>query len=416
MINDIDILSVLKNREDYDRYYPFVKANLLTKEGDIISKYLASFYDAHKGVTDITWSAFATYFFMKHPTMDATNKKLYTHLFTTLDGYVPDVTKDIIMKELVRKTYATKIADKCLHIADGKDDDPLDSIEVVLEEAKQEAANYEEDDPSDHGFSYEALFDDSEGTPLQFSLKGLQEAVDAIHKGDFVVVGAHPDTGKTTFLIDQMVHMAAQLPEGKKAIYFNNEQRLKVLQHRVVSRAIGMTTADIKLDPKNAFDKYEATGLANKILIYDNALTDRFVLDKLKKQGDSVGLILFDQLWKVQMLQNKSSNEFMALGKQYAWGREVAKMYAPTITVHQLDGASTNTKYIDMQSMFGSKVALQGEADLIINIGRLTDGSEGVCTRHFYVPKNKIPSGNPTAVNNKFDAIINHDHCKFEDS
>ena len=416
MISDIDILSVLKNRTDYERYFPFIKPNLLTKEGEIIGKYINDYYDKHTSVEEINWSNFMTWFMTKHPTMDAGKKKIYTHIFNSIEAYeMEDDYSKIIMTELVRKAYATKIAEEALSIADGKSDEPLDSLEAILEEGKQELGNYTDEDDSSVGFTYDELFDTANDPVLEFSLQELRDSCSGIHKGNFVVIGAHPDTGKTAFIIDQLVHMVQQLPDDKIGIYFNNEQAGKDINKRFLSRILGLSTEDIELDPKSALAAYHASEFAGKIKMYDNAFTDRFVIDKLKKHKEEVGLICFDQLWKVQMTKSKSTNEFMALGKQYAWGREIAKNYAPTMTVHQLDGASTNTKYIDMQAMFGSKVALQGEADMIINIGRITDGSEPVAMRHFYVPKNKLSGGDPTKRNNRFDALINHELCKYED-
>jgi replicative DNA helicase len=416
MISDIDILFILKNRIDYERFFPFIESNLLTTEGTLIGKYIKTYYTAHSSKDEIQWAFFRTWFFMKHPTMDKSKKDVYLHLFKSLEEY-EDTTDDltIIMRELIRKTYAKEVAEKALRIADGSDDSALSDLNPILETAMRELGNYTEEDKYLVGFSHDELFDHSDDPNLTFSLGGLNVTCDGISKGDFVVIGAHPDTGKTTFLIDQAVHMASQLPEGKKVLYFNNEQKGRALNHRIISRVLGKSVDDVLTDPLESLREFEKTGFKDKYILIDSANTDRIIIERLKKYRDVVGLILFDQLWKVQMTALKTQNEFMALGKQYAWGREIAKEYAPVMTVHQLDGASANMKYIEMQNMFGSKVALQGEADLIINIGRVTDGSEPYNIRHFYVPKNKLTGGDPTQRNNKFDAEIKHDICKFED-
>lgn len=416
MISDIDILSVLKNRTDYERFIPFVQDNLLTKEGTIICKYLKGYYSTG-AFDDLDWLKFASFFFLKHPTMDATNRKVYKHIFDSLDSYETedDDQHNLVMGELVRKTYATKIADQCMRIADGTSDEPLASIEVLLDSANGEANNYTNEDTKEVKFEFKDLFDYSDDPPLQFSLSELRECCSGLQKGDFAIVGAHPDTGKTAFLIDELVHMCTQLPEGKVAVYFNNEQKGRAINQRIISRVISKATNDILLDPVDSLAEYKAQEASKRIVVIDQADNDRMIIDRLKRLGDTVGLILFDQLWKVKLLGLKSSNEFMALGKQFQWGRELAKTYAPVMTVHQLDGASEGMKYIGMHNMFGSKVALQGEADLIVNIGRVTDGSTPQNLRHFYVPKNKICGPNPSKTNNRFDAYINHDHCKYED-
>ena len=107
----------------------------------------------------------------------------------------------------------------------------------------------------------------------------------------------------------------------------------------------------------------------------------------------------------------------MKMAYQFLWARNLAKEYAPVIVSHQLDGASSlkPTKYIDMAYMFGSKVAIQGEADFIITMGRIKDGSTPQDLRHFHMPKNKSRSPDPTAANIKFDAYVDHDLVRFRD-
>ncbi len=209
--------------------------------------------------------------------------------------------------------------------------------------------------------------------------------------------------------------MLQQLPKDKSVLYFNNEQAGVDVKRRLVSSVTGMSGDACDLNPVEALKNYKERG-GDRFHIYDKSFMDyKFVQERLRRHKNDVGLVLFDQLWKVQGFAKHSSNDFMQLAKQFTWARDIAKEYAPTIAVHQLSGDVAGTKYIDMQAMFGSRVAIQGEADAIITIGRTTDGTLADDIRHIHVPKNKLRGSDPTMRNAKFDCRIEHTIAKFGD-
>ena len=87
----------------------------------------------------------------------------------------------------------------------------------------------------------------------------------------------------------------------------------------------------------------------------------------------------------------------------FNWARELAKKYAPVITVHQADGSAEGVKWIDMSKLYGSKTGVQGEADAIITIGRLPEEGN---KRYLYVPKNKLDGNNQAMRNGRFEIEI----------
>jgi hypothetical protein len=137
--------------------------------------------------------------------------------------------------------------------------------------------------------------------------------------------------------------------------------------------------------------------------------------ERLKRYEGHIGLILFDQLWKIRGASD-TKNDFMQMAHVYSWARDICKTHAPTIAVPQADAQGYNHKYMTMDHLFGSNIPIQGEADAIIMIGRMTDGSQRPDVRHFNVPKNKLPAGtDPTDRNRKFDVFIDHDLVRFRD-
>ena len=116
-----------------------------------------------------------------------------------------------------------------------------------------------------------------------------------------------------------------------------------------------------------------------------------------------VGLLIFDQLWKVHGFEKDAGNEVTRQTMIFNWAREMAKKIAPVITVHQADGSAEGQKWIDMGQLYGSKTGVQGEADAIITIGRLPEEGD---KRYLYIPKNKLDGNNQALRNGRFEIEI----------
>lgn len=419
MVTDKDILAILGHRENYDRYFPHVKDNFLTREGEAIGFKLDEFFkqDVLKNTEEIDWPKFSAWFFLKHPTMQLDQKENFKKVLTSLDGYEPDNDyAAAVLEELTVKSYATDIAAKAQGIADGVITEPLSIVRELADECQDLVDGMGDgDDPHLASSDWEYLFGKDEDHPsLEFSMESLRKACGPITLGDLIVVGANPDSGKTTYLLGECAHMLPQLPDDKVILYFSNEQSAKNMQHRKLSSVLHKRPAEIFADSVKYLQDFKDAG-GDRIMLYDQSFMDmKFVEDRLRRHEGEIGLIVIDQLWKIRGI-SKSSNDFMQLGHQFSWARGICKEYAPTIAVHQADGSAYNMDYLGMEHLFGSRVAVQGEADAIIMIGQKTDGSTLPDLRFFNVAKNKLP-GQPGADRNpRFQAFIDHDRACFKE-
>ena len=114
------------------------------------------------------------------------------------------------------------------------------------------------------------------------------------------------------------------------------------------------------------------------------------------------GLIVFEQLDKVKGFHTEKENH-ARLGLVYQWARDISKKYCPVIAVSQLDATAEGEKYPGMDKLRGSKTDKPGEADAIILIGNMKDGT---LKRYINVDKNKLVGG-PMSLEA-------HRHGKFE--
>ena len=109
----------------------------------------------------------------------------------------------------------------------------------------------------------------------------------------------------------------------------------------------------IKGSPTEALKEYtKLVGRKDKIVVINKAdLTTTEIEDYCKKYNP--GVIIIDQLWKVHGYEKTSGTDTARLGAIFRWGRELAKKFAPVITVHQLKTEANFVEYpsMDMRSL-----------------------------------------------------------------
>jgi len=254
---------------------------------------------------------------------------------------------------------------------------------------------------------------------LKWRLQCMQDNIGPIDRGDFIIVGARPDSGKTTFLASEVTYMGAQLAPDQQVLWFNNEEDGERVKSRIVQAATGLSLYDIETDRKKAMEEYEhVMGRIDRVKLFDKAtLSVRDIQEALDRY--QAGLIVFDQLRKVKGFNKESnSNDVIRLELLYNQGREWAKEHAPVITVHQASSAAEGVLYPSMDMLHQSQTGIQGEADLIIMIGRSYEqGYQNV--RGISVPKNKLPpqmlTGHRVNRNMQQEVIIEPEIARFSD-
>ena len=410
-MRDIEILDLLSSKDNYLRFKKYIKAHLISQEAYQILDDMDEWFATNNTVD---WKKFSVWFkIVKHPMYKPDKILVYDKVFDELESYEPDEDlAEQIASVLIDRDFATQIADKTLRIAEGSEKDTMEEVLDLIDNYKTEqdyAAGVESFIVS---HDIEATLTSTHTGGYEWRLQGLQDNLGSIRQGDFVVVAARPDSGKTTFLASEATYIAAQLPEDLNVLWFNNEEGGAKVKNRIVQAALNLTDAEMLADVTKVKNDYVALmGRLDKIQIIDRAdigIHDiRVVLDNYNP-----GLIIFDQLWKVNGFGNKSSNEVARITALYNWGREIAKEYAPVITVHQADGSAEGEMWITQNQLYLTKTAGPGEADAIIGIGRRHDPSEEN-TRYFNIPKNKMKTG-AGSRNGRFISEIDPARARFD--
>lgn len=403
MSYDIDLLAVTSNKDTYNRFKEHVKKHNVSPITLEIFNVLGEYWDNYPTRTEINYPEFRTFFSIvkgrkvKDP---SAYEVAFDNLKDALDKPSP-IVKDLLGK-LIETDYATQIYDVCLKIGTGMGGD-LESIEPLLNAYKKEVgASVEKDDvfvkPS---LDYLSGVVASGG--LNWRLKELNVALGPIRKGDFIIIAARPETGKTTFTASEASYMMTQLQPDEHVIWINNEEASNKVMMRVIQAFHQVTSSDLLANPKVLEAAFIAGG-GERFLILDDDSGIKSVhkIATLFKEYKP-GLIIFDQLDKVHGF--KQDREDLRIGQLYEWARDVAKEYCPVIAISQVDGTGEGEKWIQMNQLRGSKTDKIGEADAIVTIGKSNEPGMDL-QRFIHVPKNKL-FGGP-------DTLEAHRHGCFE--
>ncbi len=393
MSYDIDLLVVTSNKDTYNRFKEHVKKHNVSPITLEIFNVLGEYWDNYPTRTEINYSEFRTFFSIvkgrkvKDP---SAYEVAFDNLKDALDKPSP-IVKDLLGK-LIETDYATQIYDVCLKIGTGMGGE-LESIEPMLNAYKKEiGASVEKDDvfvkPS---LDYLSGVVASGG--LRWRLKELNVALGPIRKGDFVIIAARPETGKTTFTASEASYMMTQLQPDEHVIWINNEEASNKVMMRVIQSFNQVTSSELLSDPTTCESAFIAGG-GDRFLILDDDSGIKSVtkIARLFKEYKP-GLIIFDQLDKVHGF--KQDREDLRIGQLYEWARDVAKDYCPVIAISQVDGTGEGEKWIQMNQLRGSKTDKIGEADAIITIGKSNEPAMDL-QRFIHVPKNKLFGGDET--------------------
>lgn len=390
---DLDLLHLLRTRENFEKYRQYIKENTVSKETGVILNWLTEEYKNNPKKTEIAdWDAFGSWWitYRGHllTTADAANLRL---IFNKLGSYTTSSNYEDVLSYYVTQFYTTKVTEIALSVAEGKKGAKLDDIVDVLKDY---------DKTLGRAISPTDLFVSTDLSSIATSVSSpgflwpigeLNRSCGPIRQGDFIVVGARPESGKTTFLAFCAWYMATQLRDDRPVVWVNNEEHSDKVMFRVQQSALGWTSADIFKDTKAAEAAYEKI-IGNKdkirILRQDAGCNHIQKLDALFRETNPA-LIIIDQLDKVEGFTNED-REDLRIGQLYWWARRNAHEYGPVIAASQAIDSAENEELIYPNQLRGSRTDKAGEADVILTLG--WDRSKGN-QRTLFVPKNKLLGG-----------------------
>lgn len=226
---------------------------------------------------------------------------------------------------------------------------------------------------------------------LSWRLNELNKSTGPLRRGDFIIVGARPETGKTTFMASETSYFAELLTkagDGRPIVWINNEEQYSKVAFRIMQASLGLTSEVLMSDLKRYQAEFEALCGKRRFIIPQNdaGFNTRHRVERLLKDTQPAAVV-FDQLDKVHGFSG--SDDVAILAGKYQWGRDMAHEYGPVFAISQASASDSGSEWIYSDQLRGSKTDKPGEADVILTIGAVKDPNK-MYERYIHFPKNKL--------------------------
>lgn len=376
------------------------------------------FYDQHKGIRcpdkifskdvrkikrtidyameqydkSITPAELEALFFSHNTTLTTATKDTYKDLFKKITKEEP-ISKDIaddVLSKLFQQVVGEEIANLGFEYVNG--------TKTTLEPMRQLLANYQDDfmpnlkvDWGDISIEHLLKANDIQ-SKWKFNIPTLTRRVEGISGGHLVIVGARPNTGKTSFHASILAGPDGFAQQGAKCIILCNEESYERVGARYLSAATSMSMEEVRANLALASSRYAK--VKDNIKLYDSTGKDMAWVEAVVK-AYTPDVVVLDMGDKFASKISDKSDVYLKEAAIHA--RNIAKQYnCAVIWMSQLSAAAQDKVYVDQSMLEGSKTGKAAEADLMILISKnpVTEGSEEQDTqRHLNIAKNKLKGG-----------------------
>lgn len=380
------LIALFLDEEFYQTHKAQISEDMFPDELNNIWNTIIYAHEKYKRT--ISFAELSALFLELNPVLSRAAKNVILEVLSDVEETSGDIKADVgtdLVKELYRQTIGRRIANYGLEVAEGKT--PESGALVELQQLLDSAGS------STKYISLPREFDDvlsgSANRPCwKFNLSTLYAQIPGIAPGDFGVIFARPEAGKTAFYISLVAGPDGFLWQGAKVLLITNEEPgIKTLM-RMVSAATGMTYEQVfanREEAKTVWNKIKD----NLVVIDDATLStnDLHVIAATEKPD----IIIVDQMDKID-IKGTFARTDERLQDLYIESRKLAKIKnCAVIAVTQCGAEGEGKTVLTFNMMDNSKTGKAANADLILGLGKPNqeDGTENN-VRHIYVSKNKI--------------------------
>lgn len=395
MAIEVDLLRVVKNREQFDRLFRFVPRDAIDPVTDVILADFKKWFKEHPEAVEIDHDAFKLWFKLAHKKIDDEKLELILKQLAKIKQPAGPGVHEGLVDRLEALRHVDLMASLLEKWEAGEEIDIFtESQRLVAEyEARIDSRKASEFDATDID---DILDDDANEVGLKFRMPLLNEYFRPLNGGDFIIFGSSVDAGKTSWIADQITFMAKQLEEDQNVIWICNEGPTKKVKGSIWRAALNATFGEINemRGQKNAHKKAwaEQIGRLDKIRVF--AAHDWTTMDiEAVFKKHKPGLIVYDMLDNVKFAgstTNGGERSDQVLEALYQWGRiQSVKYDCPAFATSQISVDGYGLQFPLLHMLKDSKVGKQGAAEAVIMMGRKNDLT-AVGQRFLSAPKNKL--------------------------
>ena len=388
---ELALIKTLLNKNFYDQHKGIrCPDKIFTKDMRKIKQTLdrsMEKYGASMSVSDLE-----ACFMVENQSMTTANKTVYEGLFRKLDKLEPLNAE--IAEDTLGKLFQQHVGD----LVAGLGFDFVNGTQTSLEPLRRLLEDYKDDFTPNLRVDWDDIDIDTllaandMQTQWKFNIPSLRRRVEGVSGGHLLLVGARPNTGKTSFHASLIAGPDGWAAQGAKCIVLCNEESYERVGARYLSAATNMTMDEVKENVALARKRYEP--VRQNIRIKDSTNKDMAWVEAIVK-NEKPDIVVLDMGDKFATKNSDKSDVYLKDAAIYA--RNIAKQYqCCVIWMSQLSAVAEGKVFVDQSMMEGSKTGKAAESDLMILISKnpIVEGAEEQDTqRHLNIAKNKLKGG-----------------------
>ena len=388
---ELALIKTLLNKEFYDQHKGIrCPDKIFTKDTRKIKQALDTAMQTYE--EDMSVSDLEAVFMGLNQTMTTATKSAFQDLFQRLDKAEP-IKKDIAedtLSHLFQQYVGEQVANLGFDFVNGSQNS-LEPLRRLLEDYKDDFTPNLRIDWDDIDIDTLLAANNLE-TQWKFNIPSLRRKVEGVSNGHLLVVGARPNTGKTSFHASLVAGTDGWASQGAKCIVLCNEESYERVGARYLSAATNMTMDEVKENVSLARKRYDP--VRKNIRIKDSTNKDMKWVEAVVK-NEKPDIVVLDMGDKFATKNSDKSDIYLKDAAIHA--RNIAKQHnCCVIWMSQLSAVAEGKVYVDQSLMEGSKTGKAAEADLMVLISKdpIVEGqSEESTRRHLNIAKNKLKGG-----------------------
>ena len=384
---ELALIKTLLDRNFYDQHKGIrCPDKIFSKDVRKIKQALDGAMEAYEG--DLTVADLEAVFNRMNASMTTATRGAYEDLFKRIS--ITEPIKEEIAQDTLSQLFQQHVGDRVANL--GFDfvngtEDSLEPLRKLLEEYKNDFTPNLRVDWDDN--SLDTILD---ATLLEsrwgFNISSLARRVEGVSGGHLVLVGARPNTGKTSFHASLIAAADGFAHQGAKCIVLCNEEAYTRVAARYISASSNMTMKEVRENKALAHKRYES--IRKNVMFKDSTGKGMAWVESVVKQ-EKPDIVVLDMGDKFADISSERSDITLKAAAIHA--RNIAKQYdCCVIWMSQLSAEAEGKADLNQSMMEGSKTGKAAEADLMVLIGKTqqAEGEDEDPVRYLNLAKNKL--------------------------
>jgi replicative DNA helicase len=387
---DTTLLRVMKTRRDYYSLIDLIPEGTLDPNAKVILQNFGMYFEKFPSHDTIVMKEFGPRFKAWNPKLKQDEFLVFIRILGNIVSDADVDQRENIVQELSEYTFMQTMANLTEQFQNGELPDSVSAVTAAFDKYRTRRGIKAKASWIDTSIG-ELLLDEFNDAGLGWRLQCLRQSMRGLRPGDFGIVAARPDQGKTSFFASEGTFLTEQLPPDRNMLWLNNEGPGRRIIPRLYQAALGLGMDQMK--------ELQQQGLLEKAYIDKMGRRDRIrvvdIHDMTNGQVETIiednnpGLIVYDMIDNIRGFGSEARTD-LALEAMYQWARERSVKYdCAGLAASQISVEGDNMMFPGMSALKDSKTGKQGACDFQIMIGSVNDENlRG--SRFIGVPKNKL--------------------------